>query len=314
MVVLSMITKNSLEKVGSDFEKVWQSSLQVPYDLILLVDDSDNDKTRRFVENFAKAHGKEIVVLKSKLYGWHKPTRATARQTAIDAFFENTDEEWLFFLDDDFILGRGWWDIARRYMDHPDVGLIWGIDYTPRWTERIKWIRTRGLSEREYAIYSFNVRGGLHDTLLRRGAIEGVKIPPWLHVYEDAWIKKFAECKNFKPIIIDVPGNTHLRASGEGYDKADVELMLKVSACLKLENVNLVSVFKALFGLPGYVFYARKAGMQLSEGFRIWKARASWRLKHIIWQLKCRSLDTCTAVSNIREMEKILKLTSLYVH
>jgi len=85
-------------------EEVWASSLQVPYDLIILVDDSDSDKTRKFVKSFADRHNKELIVEKSRLYGWHKPTCATARQTALDIFFQGTNAEWLFFLDDDVIL------------------------------------------------------------------------------------------------------------------------------------------------------------------------------------------------------------------
>jgi len=34
------------------FSKVWESSLQVPYDVIILIDDSDTDKTREYVERF----------------------------------------------------------------------------------------------------------------------------------------------------------------------------------------------------------------------------------------------------------------------
>lgn len=88
--VLAMITKDSVGKVRREvFSRVWQSSLQVPYRAVILVDDSKSDETRRFVKEFAEAHGKELVVERSRLYGWHKPTRATARQTAVDIFFES---------------------------------------------------------------------------------------------------------------------------------------------------------------------------------------------------------------------------------
>lgn len=312
MIVLSMITKNSFEKVGEDFAKVWASSLQIPYKLIILVDDSDNDKTFRFVKDFADSYGKELIVLRSKLYGWHKPTRATARQTAIDTFFENTSEDWLFFLDDDFILGTSWWELARHYTEEHIVGLIWGIDYTPKWNERVNWIKARGLTAKDYAIYAFSIRGGLHDTLLRRQAIDGVKIPPWLHVYEDAWIKKYVECRGFQPVVIDVPGNMHLRASGEGYRKADLELMLKVSACLRLERVYLSSLLKTFFRLPGYIYYARKAGIPYSEGFRIWKTRVNWRFKHILWQLRCGDVNVCNTVSHGgKELEEKINIHNL---
>ena len=53
MMFLSLITKNSYENVGNFFGRWWESSLQVPYDVIILVDDSYTDKTREFVNKFA---------------------------------------------------------------------------------------------------------------------------------------------------------------------------------------------------------------------------------------------------------------------
>ncbi|MEM3936202.1 MAG: hypothetical protein QW141_08015, partial [Ignisphaera sp.] len=86
-IVMSMITKNSVERVGEEaFYRAWKSSLQIPYKLIVLVDDSTSPRTREFVKRFADEHGKELVVSGSRLYGYHKATRATARQTAIDIF------------------------------------------------------------------------------------------------------------------------------------------------------------------------------------------------------------------------------------
>jgi len=68
--------------------------LQVAYDLIILIDYSDNEKTRLFVKRFADEYNKELLVERSRLYGWNKPTRATARQTALDVFLQTTDAEW----------------------------------------------------------------------------------------------------------------------------------------------------------------------------------------------------------------------------
>lgn len=293
MVVLSMITRNSMEKVGGDFARVWESSLQIPYDTIILVDDSDSGATREYVKKFAEAHGKELVVERSRLYGWHKPTRATARQTAIDIFLENTNDEWLFFLDDDFILGEGWWEAASPFTKEADVGLLWGIDYTPYWHDRLVWLKARGISEKEYAIKNFNYRGGLHDTLLRRLAIEGLRLPPWLHVYEDAWVKKFVECKGFRTVVIDVLGNVHLRRGPEGYSRDDEDIMVKVSATLGLERLGIFSFMKALLGLPGYLYFAYKAYGNIRKGFEIWRDRVRFRWKFLLAQ---KERDPCRVV------------------
>lgn len=294
-MILSMITKDSLRKVGvEDFKRVWDASLQVPYRSVILVDDSQTEDTRRFVKEFTEAHGKELVVERSRVYGWHKPTRATARQTAIDIFFENFSDEWLFFLDDDFVLRAGWWEEASQYVKEPRVGLVWGVDYTPRWVERRRWLSARGISEYEYAVSQFKIRGGLHDTLLRRKAIEGLRIPPWLHVYEDAWVKKYVECGGWEWRVVKTGGD-HLRADASGYTQDDLHTMIKTSAMLRLENITVTSLLKALAGLPAYLYYAHKAYGDATRGFEIWKSRVYYRFK----LLTAKKGDPCRVVGRV---------------
>lgn len=294
-----MITKNSLEKVGARyFGQVWLASLQVPYKTIVLVDDSSNEDTTNYVRRFSKEHGKELIVTKSRLYGYKKSTRATARQTAIDVFFENFTDEWLFFLDDDFIIKNGWWTEASKFMTENKVGIIWGVDYCPLWIERRRWLKVRGVDELLWSITSFTIRGGLHDTLLRRKAIYGVKLPPWLNVYEDAWIKKYVECRGYEWRIVKT-GGIHLRRSGEGYSQKDIDMTLKVSALLALEPVSLKDLLKTLFGLPAYIYYAAKAyGLSnaISEGVDIWKRRVYSRL--YLWKEKAKA-DPCEVINSL---------------
>jgi hypothetical protein len=125
------------------------------------------------------------------------PTRATARQTAIDMFFQNTTAGWLFFLDNDVILRDGWWNEAREYVKEERVGLIWGVEIFELWEDKLAYIRARGGDLIDYSIQRFMIRGGLHDTMLRREALNGIILPPWLNVCEDAWVKLFVECKGF---------------------------------------------------------------------------------------------------------------------
>jgi len=209
MAVLSMITKNSVEKVGKVFGDVWRSSLQVPYDLIILIDDSDTDKTREFVKRFADEHGKEVIIERSKLYGWHKPTRATARQTAVDIFLQNTSDEWLFFLDDDCVLNQGWWRWVEenKALEDSSVGEVWGINWDAT-SERKDFLEKFRIDLGQYLIQKFEERGGTHDTLYRRAALDGVKIPPELHVYEDAWLHFWVKCHGWRYVVNPV-GVTH---------------------------------------------------------------------------------------------------------
>ncbi|BDR91651.1 glycosyltransferase [Vulcanisaeta souniana] len=206
-ITLSMIVKNSVSRIGPNiFKKVLFSSLQVPYDTIILVDDG-NDNTKLIVRDFASEHNKEILILRSP---YEKPTRALARQMAINAFLENTVSEWLFFLDDDAILRPGWWEVSKELMKDPAVGEIWGINWDLD-NRRKEYVELLGDSYKEYLIRAFQIRGGTHDTLYRRDAIRDVIIPHWLHVYEDAWLHHYVNCKGWKSAINEI-GIIHLNS------------------------------------------------------------------------------------------------------
>jgi hypothetical protein len=215
-----MITRNSVERLGGLFKEVLTSSLSVPYKAFILVDDSQSDKTFNEVARFASEHGKELIATRSRLpAGWDRPTRATARQTAIDIFFENFNDEWLMFLDDDFILSTGYWREASQYIEILDIGEIWGInwdsnDTRSRFLNLLKRIGVSKIDYKDYLIDAFNRRGGTHDTLYRRKSIEGVVIPPDLHFYEDAWLHHYVRCRGFKSAIVYDSGR-HLSSPGD---------------------------------------------------------------------------------------------------
>lgn len=43
----------------------------------------------------------------------------------------------------------------------------------------------------------FYLRGGMHDTLILRKAVEGITIPEHLHTYEDAFIVQWIKARGF---------------------------------------------------------------------------------------------------------------------
>lgn len=266
MIVLSMITKNSYRQLGKKFIKTLEKSLQIPYKTIILVDDGD-DETSQVVKKFAESNGKELLVLRSKLYGWHKPTRATARQTAIDVFIECFSEEWLMFLDDDAWLNDGWWEEAKKYIIEKRVGEIWGINWDID-QRRIRYLK----SYEKHLIECFQKRGGTHDTLYRRKAIEDVKIPPCLHIFEDAYLHLHIICNGWEYRVVRT-GITHVnpgrRLSRRGLlESAKFALLLGIEEGYSSNVVkNLLLVLRPIIGFIPNLYYNTKI-FGLLNGFK----------------------------------------------
>lgn len=205
-LVVSFITKDSRTKLAEfgtiSLEDVLNSTIQIPYKTIILVDDSADD-TRKIFKEWCDDHGKELVITGSSLYGgFNKPTRAIARQTAINIFLENFTDEFLMFIDDDVVLRDGWWKWVEenKVLESEKVGEIWGInwDSTP---ERERFLKFFGIDLKDYLIKKFQERGGTHDTIYRRKAIEGIIIPPELHMYEDAYLHKWIVERGWEFVI-----------------------------------------------------------------------------------------------------------------
>ena len=263
MIVLSMITYNSYSKMKGSIglERVLDSTLQIPYRQIILVNDS-SDETLSVVKAWCEEHGKELLNSRSRLYGYYRHTRATARQTAIDIFLENFDNEWIMFVDDDVILRDGWWSwvLENKALEDKIVGEIWGINWDAS-PERERFLAMFGIDLKNYLIRKFHKRGGTHDTLYRRDAIEGIKIPPELHVYEDAYLHFYVTCRGYESIINPV-GVTHYHPAYALTDlkcekekvKLAIEVALKYGIC-EYEEARILG--KRIGGLKAYLALLR---------------------------------------------------------
>jgi hypothetical protein len=107
--------------------------------------------------------------------------------------------EWFMFVDSDVILSRDWLRKAEKNLKS-DVGAVWGvnIDVIPNVKDK-RIIKLQNLIARQ----CFSLRGGMHDTLIRREAVEGIKIPEQLHAYEDAYIVNWIKKKGYKIVVGD---------------------------------------------------------------------------------------------------------------
>ena len=322
MVVLSFITRNSYSKMRRapvSLEDVLASTLQIPYRQIILVDDS-TDETREFFRKWCEKYDKELIVSGSRLYGYVRPTRATARQTAIDIFFENFTDNWFMFVDDDVVLNQGWWDwiLQNKVLSDPGVGEIWGINWDFS-HERKQLLKLFRIDLKSYLIRRFEMRGGTHDTIYNRHAIEGVKIPPELHVYEDAYLHFWVKCAGWKSVVNPI-GVLHYHQTDPYTDisrgKGRLRLMRHVAinyGICEYEEVRDLKGFKRvkahlalirpILGLPPALLASCKMH-GIKNGFieaikrQYLKLWLRWNMLKIIQDHKIPSV--CEAIRNVR--------------
>jgi glycosyltransferase involved in cell wall biosynthesis len=322
MVVLSIVTRNALTRVGGElFRRVLDSSLQVPYKSMVVVSDSDDD-TDSFIKKWCDEYGKELVLSRSRLYSFARPTRATARQTAIDVFFESFSDEWLMFLDDDCVLNPGWWQWieSNRVLEDPAVGEVWGVNWDAT-SEREKFLKFFGIDLKSYLVRKFEERGGCHDTLFRRKAVEGVRIPLELHVYEDAYLHFYVVCRGWKYVINPV-GVTHYHPELEvdlekelekarlaiytavRYGIVEYEHAKVLSESIRSRVLAYLSLLRPVAGFaPMLLVTTRLYGLRKGfvEAFKRQYLKI-WFRWQVLKSVKSRIPDACGAVANERRL------------
>jgi glycosyltransferase involved in cell wall biosynthesis len=196
-----VLTKNSEHLLDKCLVSIYAN---VPVKNLIVVDGFSTDGTLKIVNEINEEHG-NITVLNEN------GSRAKAREKGL----RQVRTEWFMFVDSDVILSRDWFRQAEKNIK-TDVGAIWGmnIDVIPN-VKAKRFLKLQSLIARQ----CFNLRGGMHDTLIRREAVEGIKIPEQLHVYEDAYIMNWIKEKGYKVLIGDdiyclhfkPPGNWNLK-------------------------------------------------------------------------------------------------------
>jgi len=187
-----ILTKNSERLLRECIDSVYRN---VPVSRLIVVDGYSTDNTKNIVEEFQEKHGNVV-------FNQDEGTRSTARQKAMN----EVKSDWFMFVDSDVILSENWFAKAEKLMND-DVGAIWGIEI---WSvmRRMKILK---FFER-VTLKIFEKRGGTHDLLVRRKAIEGIDMPRQLHTYEDAYIKSWICEKGYKVIGVYEPHCLHFRS------------------------------------------------------------------------------------------------------
>jgi len=186
------LTKNSERVLRECLSSVYEN---VPVSRLIVVDGYSTDGTLGILEEFRKKYGNVLLIRE-------RGTRGHARQTAIDA----VETEWFVFVDSDVILCKDWFARAWKHVKS-DVGAVWGMEI---WSV-LRHAKILGLFER-VTFKIFERRGGTHDLLVRRRAVDGIRIPSYLHTYEDSFIKNWIRRNGFKVIPTYDPYCIHYRA------------------------------------------------------------------------------------------------------
>lgn len=191
LIDVALLTFNSDRKLRECLDSVYEN---VPIKRLIVVDGFSTDCTLPILDEYQAKYGNVVIVQE-------KGTRGSARQTAI----EMVESEWFMFVDSDVVLSKNWFADAWKNV-REDVGAVWGIEI---WSV-LRDSDVLPIFER-VTLKIFEERGGTHDLLVRRKAIEGIHIPFELHTYEDGYIKKWIEKNGYKVLGVYEPYCMHYR-------------------------------------------------------------------------------------------------------
>ena len=228
-----VLTKNSEHLLDRCLASVYEN---VPVKNLIIVDGFSTDHTLKIINKTREAH-RNVTVLNVD------GSRARARQKGI----HQVTTDWFMFVDSDVILSRDWFKKAEKNMKS-DVGAIWGvnIDLIPNMKDK-RIIKLQNLIARQ----CFSLRGGMHDTLIRREAVADIKIPEQLHAYEDAYIINWIKKKGYQIVVGDDVYCLHFKAP-ENWN-----LQNGVSQAIVEFRCGLVysHMFEYMFFYPVFMFH-----------------------------------------------------------
>jgi glycosyltransferase involved in cell wall biosynthesis len=200
-----VLTKNSERLLTECLASIYEN---LPVNKLIVVDGYSTDSTLEIVKEVQGSYGNVILIQ-------DEGTRGSARQKAIS----EVETDWFIFVDSDVILCSGWFAKAEKLMKG-NVGAIWGMEI---WSV-LRDSRILKLFER-VTMKIFEKRGGTHDLLVRRKAIEGIHIPFHLHTYEDSYIKSWICQNGYKTIPVYEPYCIHYRPENVWTIKKSIDLI-----------------------------------------------------------------------------------------
>lgn len=228
-----MLTKNSEHILNKCLASIYEN---VPVKRLIVVDGFSTDNTLSIISELNKKYGNVKVITENG-------SRAKARERGI----KEVETEWFMFADSDVILCKDWFAKAEKCIAE-DVGAVWGLNI-----DVIQMVKNRFLlhSLMLVARDCFNLRGGMHDTLIRRELVEDIKIPEKLHAYEDAYIVNWIKKKGYRVVIGDDIYCLHYRPSEDWNLKESISLAALEIKC----GLAYSHIFRYAFYYPFFLFY-----------------------------------------------------------
>ena len=178
-----LLTKNSEHVLEKCLASIYEN---VPVKNLIVVDGFSTDGTMEIVNKINRKHG-NIKVLKVN------GSRAKAREKGM----RQVSTDWFMFVDSDVILSRDWLANAEKSIKSV-VGAVWGVNVDVIPNVKNQWVlKLQSIIARQ----CFGLRGGMHDTLIRRETVKGIQIPEQLHTYEDSYIINWIKEKGYKTVV-----------------------------------------------------------------------------------------------------------------
>ncbi|MCL2476222.1 glycosyltransferase family 2 protein [Candidatus Bathycorpusculum sp.] len=227
-----LITKNSQRILTQCIESIYAN---IPVARLIVVDGGSTDQTIPILNKLHKKYHNVTIL-------FDNGTRATARQKGIN----HVTTEWFMFVDSDVVLCHDWYKKAQKYLIQPNVGAIWGTEVWSTLNNpkvlQLFLIITRKI---------FEVRGGTHDTLIRTSTVKDIKIPPNLHMFEDAYIKDWITNKGYRVIACYSPFCLHYRPASVWTLRGSLGL---IAEAFEFGNIRLISRLFLAYGF--YTLYS----------------------------------------------------------
>lgn len=200
-----ILTKNSFEPCLKDcLNSIYAN---IPVNRLLVVDGGSTDGTLDFVQKYPR-----IEIIDDS-----RGNRATARQKGIEA----VKTMWHLHVDSDVILCKDWFKKAQKYM-RPSIGAVWGVPI-PKDSHVFNIARSMAKLYRkdviEWIMHQQHLKRYLtHDTMIRTEAVEDIRIPTDLHIWEDHYIGSHVVSKNYKWIKTRDPYCIHYFHERRGFE------------------------------------------------------------------------------------------------